>query len=202
MATRVIGLTGGIASGKSTVAGMLRELGAEVIDADQVARDLVAPGQPALAEIVGAFGQEILDEMGQLDRKKLGAIVFADPARRGALNAILHPRIAAETARRIGEASARGIAVVVYEAALLVENGIHRALGGLIVVSAPDEVQRQRLIARDGLDPAQVQQRIDAQAPLAEKIAAAGWVIDNGGPIEETRKAVAAVWRVVVGGPS
>ena len=195
--TRVIGLTGGIGSGKSTVATMFKDLGAYAIDADQVAREVVEPGQPALAEISNTFGREMLDERGRLDRKRLGAVVFADPDQRRALNAIVHPRIGAETARRIAEAGSRGIEVVIYEAALLVENQIHHGLDGLIVVALPPEEQLVRLTQRDRLDEADAKLRLGAQAPLAEKVAAADWVIDNAGPRERTRRQVEDVWRQI-----
>jgi dephospho-CoA kinase len=195
-----IGLTGGIASGKSTVARILSELGAEVIDADQVARDLVEPGQPALEEIAAAFGREVLDEAGRLDRKKLGAIVFADEGKRRRLNGILHPRIGAETGRRVADAAARGVPVVVYEAALLVENRIHQMLDGLIVVAAPPADQLARIRARDQLDDEEARRRIAAQAPLEEKIAAADFVIDNAGPLDETRRRTEEVWRDILAG--
>jgi dephospho-CoA kinase len=198
--TRVIGLTGGIASGKSTVARILRELGAEVIDADQVARDLVEPGQPALDEIAAGFGREVLDEAGRLDRKKLGAIVFADAEKRRRLNGILHPRIGAETGRRVADAAARGVPVVVYEAALLVENRIHQMLDGLIVVAAPPADQLARLRARDQLDDEEALRRVAAQAPLEEKIAAADFVIDNAGPLDQTRRRTEEVWREILAG--
>src|SRR5258706_12632864 len=129
-AVRVIGLTGGIAAGKSTVARIFAELGAPVVDADQLAREVVAPGQPALDEIVRAFGLGVLDASGALDRKQLGAIVFADEDKRRALNAITHPRIAAVTQARLAELRARGETLAIYEAALLVENGIHHVLDG------------------------------------------------------------------------
>lgn len=193
--TRVIGLTGGIGSGKSTVAAMLEEMGAEVIDADRIAREVVEPGTAGLDDVVARFGREVLDEGGRLDRKRLGAIVFSDDDKRRALNGILHPRIAAETARRVAEANARGVEVVVYEAALLVENGIHRALDGLIVVAAPPAQQLARVTARDGLTDEEARRRLDAQAPLDDKLRAATWVIDNGGPLAETRRRVAEVWR-------
>ncbi len=200
--TRVIGLTGGIASGKSTVAAMLRELGARVIDADAIAREVVEPGQPALAEIAAAFGPEVLGPDGRLDRKRLGAIAFADPDRRRALNAITHPRIAAEAARRLDAARAEGAPAVVYEAALIVENGLHLGMDGLIVVAAPPEVQRARLMARDALDEEAVGQRLAAQAALEAKLAVADWIIDNTGPVEQTRAQVEAAWRdILAGGP-
>src|SRR6185312_11417989 len=138
---RVIGLTGGIASGKSTAARTLAELGARIVDADAVAREIVAPGQPALAEIVRAFGREMLLPDGTLDRKRLGAVIFADADKRRALNAITHPRIAMETQARLGRLREEGVPVAVYEAALLVENRVHEALDGLIVVVCDEAAQ-------------------------------------------------------------
>ncbi|SRR5579883_2057075 len=200
--TRVIGLTGGIASGKSTVAQAFRDLGAVVIDADQVARDVVAPGQPALADIVRTFGAEVLLPDGALDRRKLAARVFADPEARRALNAITHPRIAAETARRIAEARASGAPLVVYEASLLVENGIHRGFDALVVVGLPPEEQVRRAVARDGFTEDEAQSRLAAQLPLADKLAVADYAIDNAGSPEATRRQVEAVWRdLLAGGP-
>jgi dephospho-CoA kinase len=191
---RIIGLTGGIASGKSTVAAMLRALGAEVVDADAVAREVVEPGTPALAELRARFGQDILDGDGRLDRKRLGARVFSDPEARAAVNAITHPRIAAESQRRIAAAAAAGADVVVYEAALIVENQLHRGMDALIVVAVPEPVQLSRLMARDGLDEAAARERLAAQLPLADKVAAADHVIDNSGSLDTTRAQVADLW--------
>jgi dephospho-CoA kinase len=200
--TRVIGLTGGIGSGKSTVARAFADLGAQVIDADQVAREVVAPGTPGLAEVVAAFGDQILDGAGQLDRPKLGAIVFADPAKRKQLNGILHPRIAAETARRIAELSANGVEVVIYEATLIVENKVNWGLNGLIVVAASQQNQIARVTARDGFSVEEAQKRIDAQLPLEEKLKVADYVIDNDGDLEGVRRHVHEVWRdIQAGGP-
>ena len=136
----VIGLTGGIASGKSTVARLLKERGAAIVDADLIARQVVEPGQPALAELIARFGSTILAPDGTLDRKRLGAIAFSDPAARADLNRITHPRITAASASAIASWADAGAGVVFYEAALLVENGSHRALPALIVVSASLEV--------------------------------------------------------------
>ncbi len=179
--TVVIGLTGGIASGKSTVARLLAERGAAIVDADLLARRVVEPGQPALAELVARFGTAILTPDGTLARKRLGAIAFADPQARADLNRITHPRIAAASTEAIATWADAGAHVVFYEAALLVENRTHLGLGGLIVVAASDEVQMQRLMARDGIDADAARARIAAQAPLADKIAAATWVIQNDG---------------------
>ena len=197
---RVIGLTGGIASGKSTAARMLAELGAPVVDADQIARDVVQPGQPALAEIVDAFGAEVLLPDGTLDRKRLGALVFGDADKRRRLNAITHPRIGAATQGRLAELRAAGAPLAIYEAALIVENGLHRALDGLIVVSCTEAQQLARLVGRDGLGEDEARARIAAQAPLADKLAAATWTVDSSGPIAATRLQIARIWEEIVGG--
>jgi len=175
----VIGLTGGIASGKSTVARMLAERGAAIVDADLLARQVVEPGQPALAELVARFGTAILTPDGVLDRKRLGAIAFSDPVARADLNRITHPRIAAASAAAIATWADAGAGVVFYEAALLVENRTHLGMAGLIVVAASEAVQLQRLTSRDGIDEAAARARIASQAPLADKLAAATWVIQN-----------------------
>jgi len=202
MGTRVIGLTGGIASGKSTVARMLADMGATIVDADQVARDVVRPGQPALAAIVAAFGADVLAASGELDRTRLARRVFGDPEARRQLERITHPRIAEETDRRVAQLAAAGVLVVVYEASLLVETGDHHALAGLIVVAAPEAVQLRRMQERDGLSAEEARGRLAAQAPLHDKVAAADYVIDGGAALETTRAQVAAAWRdIVAGGP-
>lgn len=199
---RIIGLTGGIASGKSTVSAMLRELGAHVIDADQVARDVVAPGTPALAEIQARFGSAVLQADGALDRKKLGAIVFADPDARRALERITHPRIAAATQQEIARLAAAGVDPVIYDAALIVENRLYTWMQGLIVVSVPPEVQVARLMIRDDIDEAAAQARLAAQLPLAEKVAVATDVIDNSGTRADTEAQVRALWARLQAGAS
>jgi dephospho-CoA kinase len=190
---RVVGLTGGIASGKSTVTAMFRELGAPVIDADEVARDVVEPGTPGLAEVARRF-PGVVDASGRLDRAALGQRVFADPAERRALEAIVHPRIREEVARRMEALARTGVTVVLYDAALLIENELHRGMDGVIVVSAPESLQRSRLAARDGLDDAAITARLAAQLPLADKRAHATWVVDNGGSLDETRAQVRRIW--------
>jgi len=175
----VIGLTGGIASGKSTVSRMLAERGAAIVDADLLARQVVEPGQPALAELVARFGTGILTPDGVLDRKRLGAIAFSDPVARADLNRITHPRIAAASAAAIATWADAGASVVFYEAALLVENRTHLGMAALLVVAASEAVQLQRLMNRDGIDEAAARARIASQAPLADKLAAATWVIQN-----------------------
>ncbi len=181
-----VGLTGGIASGKSTVARFFAELGVPIVDADQVAREVVEKGTEGLREVVAAFGEEVLDGEGALDRKALGERVFADEAARKRLEAILHPRIAARSADEM-MALGEGAPYVIYEAPLIVENGLHRAMAALIVVSLSEETQLARLMARDGIDEAAARARIDAQLPLRDKVAVADYVIDNGGDVEATR---------------
>ena len=193
----IVGLTGGIASGKSTVTGMLRARGVEVIDADKIAREVVEPGTDGLAEVVATFGPEMLAADGTLDRAKLGARVFGDAAARGQLNGILHPRIGMLMWQRAEEASAAGHSWVVYDAALLVENKIHLMLDSLIVVSAAPEVQLERVMARDGLSHDEASARIASQLPLADKVAAADYVIHNDGTLEQTEAQVAAMFEAI-----
>jgi dephospho-CoA kinase len=195
---RLVGLTGGIASGKSTVARMFAELGAPVIDADLLAREVLAPGTPGLAEVARRWPQVMKE--GQLDRKALGAVVFADAAQRAELNAITHPRIAAEAMRRTAALADQGAPAALYEAALIVENNLDRGLDGLIVVSVPPALQLERLMAREGLSEREARVRLEAQAPLEEKVRRATWVIDNGGERELTRARVGEVWRAVLAG--
>ncbi len=195
--TRVIGLTGGIGSGKSLVAGLLRELGAPVVDADELARRVVEPGQPALAEIAREFGPGVIAADGTLDRKAMAVIVFSDETRRRRLNAITHPRIAALGQAEIAAHAARGAKVVIYEAALIVENGLHHMLDGLIVVSAPPEEQVRRALARDGGTEEAVRARLASQLPLADKLAVATHIVDNAGSIAETRAQVERLWREI-----
>lgn len=200
MAKRVVGLTGGIASGKSTVARMLVELGAALIDADQLARDIVRPATPGLARLVEAFGNEILREDGTLDRKKLGEIVFADGDAREKLNAITHPLIAQAGAERIAALQDSDAPYIVYEAALLVENGAHELFSGLIVVACTPETQLARIIARDDLTEEEAKARIVSQLPLEKKVEVADYVIENDGDLETTRAQVLALHEELAGG--
>jgi dephospho-CoA kinase len=190
---RLVGLTGGIACGKSAVSKLLRSAQLRVIDADVVAREVVEPQSPGLAAVVEAFGPQVLDAQGCLDRPKLGALVFGDEASRRRLNGILHPLIAQRTAELTQAAQAEGEPLVVYEAPLLVENGLHLGMDKVIVVTAREEVQLARLMARDGLDEGQARQRIAAQLPLAQKVAVAHAVVDNSGDLADTRRQVAAL---------
>jgi dephospho-CoA kinase len=191
---RLIGLTGGIATGKSTVARLLAGRGAALVDADLLAREVVAPGSPALGEIATAFGPEVLTPAGELDRAALGAVVFADPAQRHRLEAITHPRIGALMGERIAAALGSAAPLVVADIPLLFEGGRGELVEGVLLVDAPEEVQLSRLMLRDGIDEAAARARIAAQMPLAEKRRRATWVIDNAGSPESTAGQVAAWW--------
>jgi dephospho-CoA kinase len=193
---KVYGLTGGIASGKTSVAAILRELGAVVLDADEIAREVVEPGRPALALVAARF-PGVVGPDGRLDRAKLGARVFGSPAERQALNAILHPVIQAEVLARSQALAAQGIAQVVYDAALLIENGQHEVLDGVILVSAPRQEQIARIVARDGLTREQAEARVNAQLPLEAKLKHATWVIDTSGDREQTREQARRVWQSI-----
>ncbi len=190
MTVHVIGLTGGIASGKTTVARLLVSRGAAVVDADHLARQVVEPGQPALAELVARFGVDIITADGRLDRKRLAAIAFADPAARADLGRITHPRIAAASAAAIATWADAGANVVFYEAALLVENRAYTSLASLIVVAVPPEVQYARLTERDQISAEDARARIAAQAPLADKLAVATWVVENTGDLAALEREV------------
>jgi dephospho-CoA kinase len=189
----VVGLTGGIACGKTTVARMFGELGIPVIDADALAREVVEPGTPGLQQIVVEFGKGVLDECGRLDRKKVGDLIFGDEEAREKLNAIMHPMIGAAGAARMAALQESEAPYFLYEAALLVETGSYQAFSALIVVSAEESLQRLRLIARDGFSVSEANARIDSQLPLARKIAVADYVVTNNGDLEATRRQVADV---------
>ena len=186
---RIWGLTGNIGSGKTTVGRMLSARGIPVVDADQVAREVVEPGRPALREIASRFPGVLLPD-GSLDRKALAARVFADPAEREALNRIVHPRIAEEVAGRMAALAAAGEKIAVYEAALIVENRLQQGLDGLIVVSAPPETQIARLRLREGMSEGEARARIASQLTQAEKARHATFVIDNSGSEAELSEKV------------
>lgn len=194
----IFALTGGIATGKSTVARRLVERGATVVDADRVARDVVAPGTEGLRAVCEAFGDSVLTPDGGLDRAALGRRVFGDDDARRLLESILHPRIARESLTRLAAAAARGVPPVVYDAALLVEQGRHRDFAGLIVVVCSEEHQLARVIARDGLSEDEARARIAAQLPLAEKAAVADWLIENDGTLEQLTARVDEVFDALV----
>jgi dephospho-CoA kinase len=181
----LFGLTGGIASGKSTVARRLRARGLPVLDADELARAVVAKGTDGLAELVAAFGAEVLTTAGDLDRKRVADIVFRDASARARLNAIVHPRIGALTAARSAEVASRGEPLACYEAALIVENGLAEAFRPLVVVSAPEALQVARAMARDGGTEEEARSRVRAQMPLAAKVSVADHVIDNVGSLAD-----------------
>jgi dephospho-CoA kinase len=194
----LVGLTGGIATGKSTVSEMLRELGAEIIDADRLAREVVEPGQPAFKQIVAEFGAGIVGADGALDRKKLGAIVFADPERRKRLEALTHPAIRARFQARLDELAAQGFeGLVFFDAPVMIESGNYKHMDRMVVVVTDDATQMARLRARDGTDDAEGRRKIASQMPLAEKAKLADHVIDNSGDREATaaqvRRVVAAL---------
>jgi len=202
----VVGLTGGIGTGKSTVARMLEELGAMVIDADAIVHELQAPGTPLVRAIADAFGADVVDASGALDRKALADRVFGDPEARRRLNALVHPPTAAEMARRLEAARGRDEPLVVLDIPLLLEgrqkgSGAARALplDAVIVVYAPEDVQVQRACARDGADPEEVKARVRAQMPIEEKRALADFVVDNAGSREATRRQVEALYRELTG---
>jgi dephospho-CoA kinase len=188
---RVFGLTGNIGAGKSTVGRLLATHGIPVVDADQLAREVVRKGEPALREIAARFGEAVLQPDGSLDRKALAARVFQDPAERAALNAIVHPRIAEASALKMAALADAGYEVAVYEAALLVENGLAESFAGLIVVVAPEAEQLARLVLRDGMSESEARARLSAQLPSAEKVKRATYVLDNRGSLPELEAQVA-----------
>lgn len=193
---QIIGLTGGIASGKSTVSSMLREMGAQVIDADEIARQVVEPGSPALAEIARRF-PGVIGTDGRLDRARLADRIFADPSERSALNAIVHPRVHQAFLDKSEAIARAGANTVIYDAALLIENGLHRQMDGVILVTATPELQRARLMARSHLSPEQAEARLAAQMPLSQKVPLARWLVANSGDLASTRLQVAKVWQSI-----
>jgi dephospho-CoA kinase len=191
---RVIGLTGGIASGKSSVARFFQDRGALVIDADLLAREAVEPGSRGLAEVAAAFGAGVLSPDGSLDRKRLGELVFSDSARRSQLEGILHPEIRRLAEERIACAAGAGRRVVFYMAPLLLEAGATDRVNEVWVVTVRPEVQLERLMLRDGISRDQAQRMVDSQMPLAEKEKYGRIVIDNSGTPEETGRQLAEIW--------
>jgi dephospho-CoA kinase len=191
---RVIGLTGGIASGKSSIARFFQAQGALVIDADQLSREAVEPGSRGLAEVVAAFGEGVLAADGRLDRKRLGELVFSDSARRSQLEGILHPEIRRLAEERIACAAETGHRVVFYMAPLLIEAGATDRVDEVWVVTVRPEVQLKRLLLRDNISRDEAQRIIDSQMPLAEKERYGRIVIDNSGTPEETSRRLAEIW--------
>ena len=199
--TIIVGISGGIGSGKSTVAELLAELGAVVIDADAIVHELQAPGSPVVAELADAFGDDILDASGALDRAALGAIAFGDDEARARLGAIIHPKVGAEMARRLAAARAAEAEVVVLDIPLLFEgrkagtgSAAQMGIDASLVVYVPEEVQIERQMRRDGCDREQAESRIRAQLPIEEKKQLADFVIDNSGSPEQTKRLVSEVY--------
>lgn len=180
------------------MARVLRSLAVAVVDADQLAREVVEKGSAGLADIVEAFGPGVLTENGELDRPALGALVFADDEARGRLNAITHPRVAALSVQRLGEAARTETPYVVYEVPLLVETGMHTGMDANVVVSLPAAQQVERIMSRDGLSRQAAQARIDAQYPLDKKVAIADYVLDNGGSLEALERAAVELHKQLI----
>ncbi|HTP49686.1 MAG TPA: dephospho-CoA kinase [Anaeromyxobacteraceae bacterium] len=180
---RLVGLTGGIASGKSSFANALRRLGAPVIDADELARRAVLAGTPALEEVRSAFGDGVLGPSGELDRKRMAALVFADPEARRKLEAIVHPAVRRAVAVETARLAALGHALSFYDVPLLFETGLDRAVDLVVVVYAPRETQKRRLVARDGISDAEAEARLAAQMPIEEKARLADVVVENDGDL-------------------
>ena len=190
----LVGLTDGIATGKSTVSAMFRTLGCVIIDADLLAREVVEPGEPALADIVRDFGSGVLHADGRLDRQALGALVFGDAAKRQRLEAITHPRIRERFTRRLEALVAAGLkGIVLFDAAVIVESGTWKAMDRLMVVMADEATQLARLQARDGIGREEAVRRIRSQMPLSEKVKLADYVIDNAGDHAATEAQVRRV---------
>jgi dephospho-CoA kinase len=198
----VIGLTGGIATGKSTVAAMFAALGAAVVDADRIAHSLQDRGQACHRQIVEAFGAEVLDETGRIDRARLGARVFSDPAAKQRLEAIMHPAIRDACAQEIRGAEASGRRVCIVGAALILETGQRDRFHKIVLVSAPEEVQVDRLVRARGLTEAEARQRIRSQWPTAAKAALADFVIDNSGDLASTEAQVSRIYFALEGAPA
>jgi dephospho-CoA kinase len=192
--SRVIGLTGGIASGKSTVAGMLADKGAWVVDADQLARRAVEPGSLGIQEITGEFGPGVIAADGSLDRARLGELVFSDEDARRRLNSIVHPKVLELSQEQIRKADRAGARLVVYDVPLLFETGREGEFDAILLVAVDPVTQLGRLRQRSGLDESQARARIGSQMPLERKRELATWVIDNSGTLEETRIAVDDLW--------
>lgn len=190
---KLVGLTGGIASGKSTVAKILESLGAAIIDADALSREVVEPDQDAWKDIVASFGAEIVQADRTLDRTKLRTIIFNNPEARKKLESIIHPRVRALAENRISERAAAGYAVIVYEVPLLFEGNLHEWLRPVILVSCDIAAQRSRLQKRDRLSAAEAQKHIDAQMSLEEKRRLADYVIENNGSLEDLERQVRAI---------
>ena len=191
---KLVGLTGGVGSGKSTVAEMMRQLGAEVVDADEATHAVYEPGSPGFDAVVREFGDAYVDG-GRIDRSRLGELVFRDDDARRRLNSIVHPLVRDWMAQRTAEAAQRGAEVVVQDVALLFENGLERLFSSVVLVYVPEEVQVERLVSGRGLAPERARAMIAAQMPIENKRGLAHHVINNTGTREETQAQVKAVWK-------
>ena len=189
-----IAITGGAGTGKSTVARMFKELGAEVLDADAMAREAVAVGTPAWAELRRLYGAEFFHENGELNRSRLAQVVFADPEARRRLDGLIHPRVEAELKARVAELTRRGAALVLVEVPLLFETGREAAFDRVIVVAAPEVDQVRRLKARDHRGEAEIRGILAAQWRLADKVARGDYVVNNGGELSFTEQQVKNIW--------
>jgi dephospho-CoA kinase len=196
---KLIGLTGGVGSGKSTVAEMLRELGATVVDADEATHAVYQPGSPGFDAVVREFGDEYVDG-GRIDRSRLGELVFHDDDARRRLNSIVHPLVRDWMAERTAEAAERGAEVVVQDVPLLFENGLERLFSTFVLVYVPEDVQVERLVSSRGFTPERARAMIAAQMPIENKRGLAHHVINNSGTREETLAQVKAIWKQLTTG--
>jgi dephospho-CoA kinase len=196
---KLIGLTGGVGSGKSTVADMMRDQGAQVVDADEATHAVYEPGSPGFDAVVREFGDEYVDG-GRIDRSRLGELVFHDDDARRRLNSIVHPLVRDWMAQRTAEAAERGAEVVVQDVPLLFENGLERLFSTVVLVYVPEEVQVERLVSSRGFTPERARAMIAAQMPIESKRGLAHHVINNSGAREETLSQVKAVWKQLTTG--
>lgn len=194
----VIGLTGGIASGKSTISSMLKELGASIVDADLIARSVVQKGEKAYNEIVQYFGEKILMPNGEINRKKLGHIVFSDHAKLEKLSSITHPQIINKIKEKVEEYRSEGAKVIVIDAAILIESGLNSYCDSIWLVSVDKEIQLSRLMERDKFAYIDALNRINAQYSIEEKVQFADVIIDNSKPIEEVKKKIKELWNIII----
>ncbi len=196
---KLVGLTGGVGSGKSTVAEMMRELGADVVDADEATHAVYEPGNPGFDAVVREFGEAYVDS-GRIDRSRLGELVFRDDDARRRLNSIVHPLVRDWMAQRTAEAAERGVEVVVQDVPLLFENGLERLFSTVVLVYVPEDVQVERLVSGRGFTAERARAMIAAQMPIENKRGLAHHVINNSGTREETLAQVKAVWKQLAGG--
>lgn len=198
----VLGVTGGIAAGKSMVTEAFRQMGAVVVGADQLAREVVRPGTRVLEKLVERFGRDILRADGHLDRPALANLIFSDSRAREDLNAIMHPAIAELADKRLEELKARQPELIVYEVPLLFETGAEKRVDAVLVVTAREDVQLRRLMSRDGLDEEQARARLESQMPQAQKVARADYVIDNSASRDETLRQARELFAKLTRGPA